>query len=354
MKLTIRTSLLSVAFATLAVIAGDAPASAAVEGFYKGKTIKVLIGLRAGSTYDAYARSVARHMGKYIPGNPKFLPQNMPGAGSLKAYNYLANVAPKDGTAIGTGHRFVPIMPLFKVKGAKFDRGSFAYVGSVNKEVGVCIAWHETGFKTLDDVMKKEMIVGTSGRGSQLTNFTSVLITGLGAKFRVITGYRGTRAINLAIVRREIDGRCGVSYGSLVNAKPEWLRDNKVNILLQMGLSKHPDLPKVPNVLDLAKSDLDRKAMELLLAPTEMGRPILAPGQTPGDRLSALQTAFSKTLKDKAFLAEATKQRLAVDPLSGPEVKALMDRIYKSSSEEVVARAKALTALSFKEKAKKK
>lgn len=350
--MNLRTGLGIVAAASLAALAlgTGTDAQAAVGDFYKGKTIKILIGLRTGSTYDAYARTVARHMGAYIPGKPKFLPQNMPGAGSLKAYNYLANVAPKDGTALGTGHRFVPIMPLFGVKGPKFGRDSFAYVGSVNKEVGVCIAWHETPFKTFEDVLKKQMILGTSGRGSQLTNFTSVLITGLGAKFRVITGYRGTRAINLAIVRHEIDGRCGVSYGSLKNAKPEWLREKKVAIFLQMRLSKQPELPKVPNVLDLAKNDLDRKAMELLLAPTEMGRPLLAPGAVPKDRIKALQAAFSKTMTDKGFLADAAKQRLAVDPLSGTEVQALLTRIFKSSSPDVVARAKALTALSFKEK----
>ncbi|MFT5539713.1 MAG: tripartite-type tricarboxylate transporter receptor subunit TctC [Alphaproteobacteria bacterium] len=323
------------------------PGVASADDFYKNKKIKLIVGLRASSTYSAYARTLSRNMGQYIPGKPGFIVQNMPGAGSLKSYNYLYNVAKRDGSEFGTGHRFVPIMTLFKIKGARFDGSKYSYIGSINKEVGVALAWHTAGFKSLKDVLNRELIVGTSGGGSQLTNFTSVLKTALGAKFRVITGYRGTRAINLAMERGEIQGRAGVSYGSLKNSKPGWLRDKKVHIFMQMGLSRHPELPKIPNILDVLKTDLDRKAVRLLLGPSEMGRPYVAPPGIPAGRLVALRAAFTSTMSDPKFKAEAAKLRLAIDPMSGAEVASLMNRLYKDSPKAVVERAKELTAAGF-------
>ena len=329
--------------ATLALSAGTASA----EDFYKGKQIKMIIGLGAGSTYDAYARTLARHMGRYIPGNPEFIPLNMPGAGSLKAYNYLYNVAKRDGTEFGTGHRFVPIMPLFKIKGAQFDGTKFSYVGSANREVGVTEAWHTSPVKTFADLQKMELVVGTTGRGAALTNFASVLKTALGAKLKVVAGYKTTREIDLAMERGEIQGRAGVSYNSIRNATPEWLTGKKVTILIQMGLTKHPALPDVPNILDVVTNKLDHDAIELLLAPSEMGRPFVGPEGIPAKRLAILRTAFDATMKDKGFLAEAEKQKMEINPMSGAEVEALVKRIYRSASPEVIARAKVLTAAGF-------
>jgi tripartite-type tricarboxylate transporter receptor subunit TctC len=331
-----------IALGTLAV-----PATASADDFYKNKKINLIVGLRASSTYSAYARTLSRNMGQYISGNPRFIVKNMPGAGSLKSYNYIYNVAKRDGSEFGTGHRFVPIMTLFNIKGARFDGSKFSYIGSINKEVGVAVAWHTSGFKTLKDVLQRELIVGTSGGGSQLTNFTSVLKTALDAKFRVITGYRGTRSINLAMERGEIQGRAGVSYGSIKNSKPAWLRDKKIHIFLQMGLTKHPELPKVPNILDVLKTDLDRKAVQLLLGPSEMGRPFVAPPGIPAGRLLALRAAFTSTMSDPKFKDEAAKLRLAIDPMSGAEVANLINRLYKDSPKAVVERAKELTAAGF-------
>lgn len=343
--------------AMVAIAIGFGTASQAqtsVADFYQGKKIKIIVGLGAGSTYSAYARTLSHHMGQYIPGKPGFIVQNMPGAGSLKAYNHIYNIAAKDGTVFGTGHRFVPIMPLFDIKGARFDGRKFKYIGSVNKEVGVTIAWHTAPFKTFDDVLKREMIVGTSGRGAQLTNFTSVFKVALGAKFKVITGYKGTRGINLAIERGEVQGRVGVSWGSLKNAKADWLRDKKITILMQMGLRRHPELPNVPNILEVVKPELDRTAIKLLLGPSEMGRPYLAPPGIPHDRLTALRTAFNKTMKDAGFKAEAAKRRMDINPMTGSEVQNLIARLYQSSSKEVIARAKVLTAQGFDPKLRKK
>lgn len=339
---------------SVAVIAAFCTAPAMAADFYAGKQIKVVIGLGAGSTYDAYARTLARHMGRYIPGRPDFLNINMPGAGSLKAYNYIYTVAKKDGTEFGTGHRFVPIMPLFGIKGTQFDGTKFGYVGSANREVGVTIAWHTSPVKSFDDLKKHELIIGTTGAGAQLTNFTSVLKTALGAKLKVVYGYKTTREIDLAIERGEIQGRAGVSYNSIKNATPEWLSQKKINILNQMGLSKHPELSNVPNILDLITAKLDREAIELLLAPSEMGRPFVTPPGVPAGHLAALRAGFDRTMKDKDFLVDAEKQKMEINPMSGAEVEALIKRIYATASPEVIARAKALTADGINTSKKKK
>ncbi|MGE0653158.1 MAG: Bug family tripartite tricarboxylate transporter substrate binding protein [Alphaproteobacteria bacterium] len=328
-----------------AAFALGGPAQAA--DFYAGKEIRFLIGLGAGSTYDAYARTLSRHMGRYIPGNPTFINVNMPGAGSLKAYNHIYNVAKKDGTEFGTGHRFVPIMPLFGIKGAKFDGTKFGYVGSANREVGVTIAWHTSEVKTFDDLLKKELIVGTTGAGAALTNFASVLKTALGAKLKVVSGYKTTREIDLALERGEIQGRAGVSYNSIVNATPDWLKENKISFLIQMGLSRHPDLPNVPNILDRVTNATDRAAIELLLTPSEMGRPFVTPPGVPAERLQTLRKAFTAAMKDKAFQADARKQQLELNPMTGAEVEELVRRVYRTASPEVVARAQELTAAGF-------
>jgi len=348
----LRNACIATLFAAAVAPAVTTPASAA--DFYTGKQIKIIVGLGAGSTYSAYARTLSHHMGKYIPGKPELINVYMPGAGSLKAYNYLANVAKKDGTEFGTGHRFVPIMPLFKIKGVKFDGTQFGYVGSANKEVGVTISWHTTGIKTFDDLKTKELVVGTTGRGAQLTNFTSVLKKALGAKLRVVSGYKSTREIDLAVERGEIQGRAGVSYNSITNAQPDWLTGKKINILIQMGLSKHPDLANVPNILDMLTNKLDRAAVELLLAPSEMGRPYVAPPGIPADRLAQLRTAFTRTMADPAFKAEAAKQKMEINPMTGAEVEALIKRIYTTASPDTVARAMVLTSDGVRKKKKKK
>lgn len=316
-----------ISFNILFAASVGAAAPAAAADFYAGKQIKVIIGLGAGETYDAYARALSRHMSKHIPGKLDFLNINMPGAGSLKAYNYIYNVAKRDGTEYGTGHRFVPIMPLFGIQGTQFDGTKFGYIGSANREVGVTMAWHTAPVKTLEDMKTHELIVGTTGAGAQLTNFTSVLKTALGARLRVVYGYKTSREIDLAAERGEVQGRAGVSYNSITSARPEWLAEKKINIIIQMGLTKHPDLPNVPNILDVVTNPTDRTAIELLLAPSEMGRPYVTPPEVPAERMAMMP---------------------------GKEVEALMKRIYTNASPDVVARAKALTADGINTSKKKK
>ncbi len=318
------------------------PANAQDVGdFYKGKQIRMVIGLGAGEAYDVYARLLARHMPKHIPGNPTIIPQNQPGAGSLNAINSLYNTAARDGTVIGTGHRFVPMMPLLQMDGVMFDPLKFTYIGSMNREIGVCIAMKEAGIRTLEDMRTKEFVVGTTGAGAELTNFTATLRSMLGVKLKVIVGYRTSLDINAAMEKGELQGRCGVSYGSVKTTRPQWLANKEIDIQIQLGLTKEKDLPDVPLLGDLVSNPQDRQALELMLAPSEMGRPFLGPPDVPKDRVAALRAAFDASMKDSTLLQEAEKQRLEIGPLSGAEMEALVVRLYKAPA-PVVERARVL------------
>jgi tripartite-type tricarboxylate transporter receptor subunit TctC len=318
------------------------PANAQDVGdFYKGKQIRMVIGLGAGEAYDVYARLLARHMPKHIPGNPSIIPQNQPGAGSLSAINSLYNTAARDGTVIGTGHRFVPMMPLLQMEGVMFDPLKFTYIGSMNREIGICIAMKEAGIRTIEDMRNKEFVVGTTGAGAELTNFTATLRSMLGVKLKVIVGYRTSLDINAAMEKGELQGRCGVSYGSVKTTRPQWLTNKEIDIQIQLGLTKEKDLPDVPLLGDLVPNPQDRQALELMLAPSEMGRPFMGPPDVPRERVAALRAAFDASMKDSALLQEAEKQRLEIGPLSGAEMEALVVRLYKAPA-PVIERARAL------------
>jgi tripartite-type tricarboxylate transporter receptor subunit TctC len=305
------------------------PAAAqSAEDFYRGKQITLVIGLGAGETYDIYARLLARHLSKYIPGEPLIVPKNQPGAGSLNAVNSVYNTASKDGTVIGTGHRFVPLMPLLNMPGTQFDALKFNYIGSMAREVGVCIARKDSGFRSMEDTRTREFMVGTTGAGAEMTTFNITMSHMLGAKLKVVRGYLTSTDIDLAIERGELQGRCGVSYGSLRVNKPEWLENKFVTILIQLGLAKHPDLPDVPLLIDLVKNPEDRAALELMLAPSNMARPFFAPPGVPPDRIAILRKAFDAAMKDPALLEEAAKQRLELSPMTGEEMEALLSKLH--------------------------
>lgn len=322
-------------------ISGGVSAQPAVADFYKGKQIRLVIGLGAGEPYDVYARLLARHITKYIPGNPPVIPQNQPGAGSLNAINSIYNTAARDGTVIGTGHRFIPMMPLLNMDGAKFDPLEFTYIGSMNREIGVCIAMKEAGFRSIDDLKVREFVVGMTGAGAELTNLMGTMRSMLGLKLKVIMGYRTSSDINLAMERGELQGRCGASYSGLKIVRPQWLANKEVDILIQLGLTKEKDLPDVPLIGDLVSDAQDRQALELMLAPSEMGRPFLGPPKIPVDRVAALRTAFDASMKDSALLQEAEQQHLEIAPLTGTQMETLISRLYKAPL-PVVERARSL------------
>lgn len=316
-------------------------ADVAERDFFRGKQIRLIIGVGPGEAYDLYARLLARHLPKHIPGNPLVIPQNQTGAGSLTAFNSLYNVAPRDGTVIGTGNRFLPLMPLLNMDGTRFNPLEVSYIGSMNRETGICLAMKKAGFRTVSDMKDREIIVGTVGAGAELTHFTATLRRLVGLKMKLISGYRTSSDINTAMERGELQGRCGVSYSGLKTTRPQWLANKEVDIQLQLGLRPDRELPGVPLLIELVKDAQDRQALELMLAPAEMGRPFFGPPHIPSDRLLSLRTAFDASMKDAKLLQEAEKLKLDITPLNGADMAALVMRLYKASP-EVIERARVL------------
>jgi tripartite-type tricarboxylate transporter receptor subunit TctC len=327
------------AMAGVAILSGSVQAQS-LEQLFAGKQIKLISSSDVGGGYDASARLLARFMGNHLPGKPQIVVQNMPGAGGIKAANYLYNVAPKDGLTIGGVHRTVPQAPQLGLPGTQFDASKFNWLGSMNNEVSVCIAWHEAPVKTIEEAMTKTLIVGGSG-ANDTEQFPAVLNNIIGTKFKVISGYPSGTAVGLAMERREVDGRCGWSWSSVVTQQGDWLRDKKVNILLQISLAKHPDLPNVPLVMDYAKTEQDKQVLEFLFARQIMGRPFLAPPSVAPHVVAALRQAFDDAVKDPALIAEADKQKQELTPVSGDAVQTLVEKLLKTSKEVVAIADKA-------------
>ncbi len=298
-----------------------------VASFYKGKNVDVFIGYSTGGGYDTYARVLVRHMGKHLPGNPSMTPRNMPGAGSLLLANALANTLPKDGTTFGTVARAAAFEPLFDNPQAKFDPTKFTWIGSMNNEVSICGFWHTAGVKTVEDLLTKPHVVGGTGPGADTDNFPLTMNNVLGAKLKLITGYPGGNDVNLAIERGEVEGRCGWSWSSVKSTRPQWLAEKKLDVTVQFALEKHPDLPNVPLILDLAKNDRQRQILEVVFSGQPMGRPYVAPPAVPADRVKALRDAFAAMMKDPEFIAEADKAKLEIELVSGDTVERIVNKV---------------------------
>jgi tripartite-type tricarboxylate transporter receptor subunit TctC len=305
------------------VLASPAYAQSPAQ-FYKGRNVDLYIGYSAGGAYDLYARLIARHLGKHIPGNPTIVPRNMEGAGSLRLANWLYNVAPKDGGAIGTIGRGTPFDPLLGSKGAQFQADKFTWIGSANNEVSICVAWKSSGITKLEDVLTKELIVGGTGQAADTDQFPRILNGVLGTKFKIVTGYPGGNDITLALERGEVKGRCGWSWSSVLATQKRWVDDKSITILVQLSLNKHPDLPDVPLIMDFAKTEDQQQIFKLIFARQVMGRPYLAPPGVPTDRAEALRKAFMDTMKDPEFLADAERSQLEITPVSGADVERLV------------------------------
>ena len=308
-----------------------------VADFFAGKTMTMLIGYTSGGGYDIYARVLSRHMGKHIPGNPQIVPQNMPGAGSLRLANYLYNVAPKDGSAIGIFGRGMAMEPLIGASKTEFDARKFTWLGSGSNQVSLCVTWKDSPVRTWADMRAKEFTVAGEGSGSDPDMFSTMLKNMMGVKLRLVSGYPGGPEMNLAMERGEIDGRCGWSWSSIKITRPDWLKEKKINLLLQMALEKSADLPDVPLVMDLAGSERERQILKLILGRQQMGWPFLAPPDVPADRAQVLRQAFDDTMKDADFLAEAKQRLLDVNPMRGAAIDKLIDELYQTPAEVVVA-----------------
>ena len=316
------------ASALLALLPASPGITQTAAEFYKGKTIELDIGLSVGGAYDAYARMLARTMGRYIPGNPAIVPRNIEGAGSMRLANHLYNTAPKDGTSFGTINRGTGFEPLLGSKGAQFDATRFNWIGSTNNEVSVCVAWHTSGVATFEDARRRALVVGATGPSADTYQFPKITNAVLGTKFKIVTGYPGGNDVDLAMERGEVEGRCGWSWTSVKGLHQAWLDRNDINILYQMGLSKHRDLPDIPLVIDLARTDEERAILKLIFARQVMAWPFLAPPGTPGDRVEALRKAFLQTMQDKDFLAEADKAGLEITPVAGEDIQKLVQQVY--------------------------
>lgn len=303
----------------------------------------MVVGYPPGAIYDVYGRLVARHLGKHLPGNPTVVVQNMPGAGSLRSANYLYTVAPKDGSTIGLFARGIAMQPLLDPQGVQFDAQKFGWLGSTSSEVSVVIASAASPFKTIADARAREMVVSASGSGADSVIFPYILNGVIGTKFKVVTGYPGNADMLLAVERGETDGNAGTSWISLVSIKPDWVRDKKINVLLQMASKKHPNLAHVPLALDFAKNESDAKVLELIFSRQQMAYPFVAPPGLPPERLQALRRSFDATMKDPEFLEEAKRQHLDIAPVSGEEIAAIIRKVY-ASPPDVIARAKAVLA----------
>ena len=318
-----------VALATLAVaVLGAAPAAAqsAAEPF-AGKTISLIIGFGPGGGYDLWGRTVARHIGKHLPGNPTVVPQNMPGAGSYVAASHIYGAAPKDGTVFAIIARDAALGPLSNAPGARFDATKMSWLGSPTKEHNVCIANSTAKAKTANDLRTTQLILGDTGPGTGTRSYPKVLNDLFGFKFKLVSGFRSSADVFLAMERGEVDGICE-SLDSVNQRKPDWIPKKTVNVLLQAGAESPPELKGVPNVLDLARNDEERQVLEYLYAGQNIGRPFVAPPDLPPERLKMLRDAFEATMKDPEFAAEVKRNKFELEPEDGEHLSKLINKIY--------------------------
>jgi len=299
-----------------------------VEEFYRGKTINLIIGYSVGGGYDLYGRLVSRHIGKHIPGRPAVVPQNMTGAGSLRAAQYIYSVAPKDGTTFGTFGRTIATTPLLTPATAQFDGTKFTWLGSVTNEVSTCVTWHNAPVKTWNDILKTEVALGGEGPGADPDVYALLYKNVFGAKVKLVTGYHGTNDTTLAMERGEVDGLCGLSWSTLKARHLQWMNEKKINIIIQAALRKQPELANVPLAGELTQDREKLQILKLFLASQETARPFAAPPDLPADRKAALIRAFDATMKDPDFLAEAAKLNMDVNPLNAKGVDDIMAELY--------------------------
>ena len=321
----------------IVLLAGSAPSAAqSVEDFYNGRQINLIVGFNPGGGYDVYARIMARHLPRFIPGRPTFIVKNMPGAASLIAANHIYNAAPKDGSELGMIAPSTAGEPIFGLQRAKFDGRKFSWIGSAYNDLGACLAWHETPFQTVKDLFEKEMLVGASG--SSNLHFPIAMNMVLGTKMKPVRGYKGSTGILLALERGEVQGWCGPIYSVLASTRPDWINEKKVRILVNVAASRPRTTDNIPFIMDYAKSEADKQVLALVVGWNIVGRSVMGPPGVPEDRKAALRTAFDAAMKDPAFLAEAKQQRIDINPATAVEIDEFMEGVY-GTPKEVVERA---------------
>ena len=330
-------AVLTAAAVTAVAIAAPALAQAPAE-LYKGQIVTIYVGLSPGGGYDLNARLLAKYLGRYLPGQPQVIVRNMPGGGGLVMTNYVANVPPKDGLHIGAPQRGIPFEPLLgDASNAKYDPVKLNWIGSVNADTSVAVATRRSGVKTWQDLRIRELIVAGTGVGTESVVVPYVLRNILGLKLKVIAGYPGGSEMNLAMQRGEVDGRGAFSWTSLKPHRKDWVESGELSILYQQALRKHPDIPDVPLVIDLAENDDQRTLLELQFTAFELGRPYFVAEGVGADRVTALRRAFDQAMTDKELLADAERQQQEINPATGAEMQRILARVY-ATPKALVAR----------------
>jgi tripartite-type tricarboxylate transporter receptor subunit TctC len=307
--------------------------------FFKGKTIRILLSAGVTGGYAEYARLLAQHLGNHLAGRPDFVVQSMPGAGGLLATNYLYSQAPQDGTTMGIIHSTLPLAPLFGTAGARFDALKFNWLGSLDRADGMCTVWHTSPVKTWADMLARELVVGSTGAGSQFSILPAMLNKLFGTRIKVINGYKDGGEIFQAMEKGEIEGRCSTQLTAIQSIRPHWLTEHKLSVPILIGRERIPEFPDTPAVMEFAKDSAARQQMELMLLTQDMDRPVLLPPGVPGERVRQMREALDATMADEAFIAGARSLHLHLDPVRGEVLtKALADAY--ALPPDVVAAAK--------------
>jgi tripartite-type tricarboxylate transporter receptor subunit TctC len=327
------------AIATIAALGATPAAADAVADFYRGKTITMIVATSPGGDYDQRGRMLARHMGRHIPGEPAIIVRNMPGAVGLQAANWVANIAPKDGTVL---HMIMQNMSAHQAmggKGVEFDTRAFFWIGNTTDSPNVVNSWHTTGIKTIKDAMERELVVGAPGTATSSVYYPKAMNALLGTKFKIVSGYPGGNDVNMAMERGEVGGRGSNSWASWKSTRPHWLKEEKIFILAQIGLKRHPELANVPLITELARNDDDRAVLAFLSADTAITRAVVTTPGVPAERVQALRRAFDATMKDPQFLEEAKKTNMDISPSTGEDAQKVAEMIANTPP-NVIARTK--------------
>ena len=334
-------TLVAVTFLALSGLAPSTATADPIEDFYRGKSISMIIATAPGGDYDLRARLISRHMGRHIPGNPTIVPRNMPGGVGLQAMNYMANVAPKDGTTIHAIMQNMSTHQALGGTGVEFDTRKFFWIGNTTDTPNVINSWHTTDIRTIQDVMTRELVVGAPGQATNSVYYPRALNELVGTKFRIVSGYPGGNDVNLAMERGEVGGRGSNSWASWKATKPDWLRDKKIFMLVQIALKRDPELADIPTMIELAKTEEDRAVMTFLSADVPIARSYVTNPGVPAERVQALRRAFDATMKDPQLLAEAAKLNMDLRPTTGEESQRYSDLIANTPG-KILAKAKAI------------
>jgi tripartite-type tricarboxylate transporter receptor subunit TctC len=301
----------------------------------------VIVGFPTGGGYDVYARALVRFLPRHLAGTPPIMVVNMPGAGSLTLANYLYNVAPRDGSEIGSVETFIPFEAFFSGNEVRFDPRKFSWIAGLNSEMTMCLSWHASKINSFEDLFKMEAVFGGTGSGAVMVSEPRVVNAALATRIKLITGYPGAAEVFLAMERGEVEGACGIGWTALMSTRPDWVTQGKLRLLAQNAAKRHPAAPNVPTLIEFAKDEPQRQLLTLLAAPHRIGRPYVAPPGLLPERLELWRAAFDATLKDPAFLAEAEKAKLAINPVTGSEMEKVIAEVAAMDPSLIAAMVRA-------------